>query len=112
MHKPITKKKKKMKKRKVCPSFKDNIWGADLVDMELISKYNKGILFLLCVIDIFSKYAWVVSLKYEKGIIITNVFQKTLNESKRNPDKTWLDKGGKFCNISMKSWLKWNVFNT
>ena len=46
-----------MKKRKVSSSFKDNIWGADLVEMELISKYNKGILFLLCVIDIFSKYA-------------------------------------------------------
>ena len=53
LHKPITLKK----------AFKDNIWGADLADMQLLSKYNKGIRFLLCVIDIFSKYAWVVPLK-------------------------------------------------
>ena len=50
----------------------DNIWGADLADMQLISKFNKGFRFLLCVIDIFSKYAWVVHLKDKKGITITN----------------------------------------
>ena len=50
-------------KRKVHAAFKDNIWGADLADMQLLSKYNKGIRFLLCVIDIFSKYDWVVPLK-------------------------------------------------
>ena len=48
------------------PSFKDNIWDADLADMQLKSKYNKGIRYLLCVIDIFSKYAWVVPLKDKK----------------------------------------------
>ena len=54
LHKPII---RKFKKRKVCSTFKDNIWGADLADMQLISKFNKGFRFLLCVIDIFSKYA-------------------------------------------------------
>ena len=54
LHKPII---RKFKKRKVYSAFKDNIWGADLADMQLLSKYNKGIKFLLCVIDIFSKYA-------------------------------------------------------
>ena len=54
LHKPII---KKIKKRKVYSAFKDNIWGYDLADMELISKFNKGFRFLLCVIDIFSKYA-------------------------------------------------------
>ena len=54
LHKPII---RKFKKRKVHSTFKDNIWGADLTDMQLISRYNKGIRFLLCVIDIFSKYA-------------------------------------------------------
>ena len=54
LHKPII---KKFEKRKVRAAFKDNIWGADLADMQLLSKYNKGIRFLLCVIDIFSKYA-------------------------------------------------------
>ena len=54
LHKPII---RKFKKRKVYSAFKDNIWGVDLADMQLLSKYNKGIRFLLCVIDIFSKYA-------------------------------------------------------
>ena len=60
LHKPIV---RKFKKRKVYSAFKDNIWGADLADIHLLSKYNKGIRFLLCVLDIFSKYAWVVPLK-------------------------------------------------
>ena len=60
------------KKRTVYLGFKDNTWGADLADMQLISKFNKGFRFLLCVIDIFSKYAWVVHLKDKKGITITN----------------------------------------
>ena len=58
LHKPII---RKFKKRKVYSTFKDNIWGADLADMQLlISKFNKGFRFLLCVIDILIKYAWVV----------------------------------------------------
>ena len=56
-------------------SFKDNIWGVDLVDMQLLSKFNKEFKFLLCVIDIFSKYAWVIPLKDKKGISIINAFQ-------------------------------------
>ena len=54
LHKPII---KKFKKRKVYYSFRDNIWGADLADMQLLNKFNKGFRFLLCVIDIFNKYA-------------------------------------------------------
>ena len=57
LHKPII---RNLKKTTVYSGFKDNIWGADLADMQLISKFNKGFRFLLCVIDIFSKYAWVV----------------------------------------------------
>ena len=71
LHKPII---RKFKKRKVYSGFRDNIWGADLADMQLISKFNKGFRFLLCVIAIFSKYAWVVPLKDKKGIAITHVF--------------------------------------
>ena len=74
--------------------------------MQLISKFNKGIRFLLCVIDIYSKYAWVVPLK--KCITFTNAFQKSLKESKRKPNKIWLDKGSEFYNRSMKSWLEEN----
>ena len=64
------------KQVKVYSSFKDNIWGVDLADMQLISKYNKGIRYLLCAIDLFSKYAFVVPLKDKKGTTIANVFQK------------------------------------
>ena len=67
---------KNLKKRKVYSSFRDNIWSADFADMQLISKSNKGFRFLLCVIDIYSKYAWVIPLKDKKGISIVNTFQK------------------------------------
>ena len=97
LHKPIT---RKFKKRKVYSSFRDNIWGADLADMQLLSKFNKGFRFLLCVIDIFSKYAWIILLKDKKGISIVNRFQKRfqriINNSKRKPSKIWVDKGSKF----------------
>ena len=63
LHKPIV---KKVKRRKVYSSFKYNIWGVDLADMQLISKFNKGIKYLWCVIDLFSKYAWIVPLKNKK----------------------------------------------
>ena len=72
------------------------MWGADLADMQLISKFNNGFRFLLCVIDIFSKYAWVVPLKNRKGASIINVFQKILNKSGRKPNKIWVDKGREF----------------
>ena len=61
--------------------------------MQLISKFNKGFRFLLCVIDIFSKYTWVVPLKYKKGISIINAFKKVLDKSERKPNKIWVDKG-------------------
>ena len=72
IHKPIT---RKFKKRKVYSTFKDNIWGCDLADMQLVSKHNKGIKYLLCVIDLFSKYAWVVPFNDKKGVSIVNAFQ-------------------------------------
>ena len=78
---------KKSNKRKVYSSFKDNIQGVDLADVQLLSKFNKGFRFLLCVIDIFSKYAWVVPLKDKKGISIFNAFQKILKESNGKPNK-------------------------
>ena len=59
-HKPII---RRFKKRKVYSSYRDNIWGVDLVDMQSLSKYNKKIKYLLCAIDLFSKYAWVISIK-------------------------------------------------
>ena len=89
LHKPII---RKFKKRKVYSGFRDNIWGADLAGMQLINNFNKGFRFLLCVIDIFSKYAWVVPLKDKNDISINNGFQKILDKSERKPNKIWVDK--------------------
>ena len=105
LHKPII---RKFEKRKVYSSFRDNIWGADLADMQLLSKFNKGFRFLLCVIDIYSKYVWVIPLKDKKGVSIFNAFQQILEESDRKPNKIWVDKGSKFYNNSFKKWLKDN----
>ena len=96
LHKPII---RNFEKRKVHSSFIDNIWSADLADMKLLSKYNKGI-HLLCVLDIYSKYAWVVHLKKGgKGITITDAFQNIVGESirrvanseGRKPNKIWVE---------------------
>ena len=101
LHKPI----RKFEKRTLYSTFKDNIWGVDLADMQLLSKYNKGIRFLLCVIDIFSKYPWVVPLKDKKGISIVKAFQSILKQSNRKPNKIWVDKGSEFYNAYFKIWL-------
>ena len=85
-----------MKKRKAHLSFEDNIWGADLVDMELKSKINKEFWFLWYVIDIYSKYGWVVPLKNKKSSTITNGFQIIIDKFERNPNKIWVDKGSVF----------------
>ena len=74
LHKSII---RKFGKRKAYLSFKDNIWGAGLTDMQLISKFNKRIRFLLCAIDIFSKYAWVIPLKDKKGRRLPLLFKKS-----------------------------------
>ena len=97
-----------LKKRKVYSPFKDNIWGTDLVDMQLISKFYKEIRFLLCVSDIYSKYAWAIPLKDKEGVTIVNAFQKILDDSKRKPNEIWIDKGSEFYNRLMKSWLEKN----
>ena len=100
LNKPII---RKFKKRQVYSSFKDNIWGIDLADMQLISKYNKGIRYLLCANDLFSNYAFVVPLKDKEGTTIVNAFQSILNNSKRRPNKIWVDQGSEFYNNVLKN---------
>ena len=75
MHKPVI---KKFNKRKVYSQFRDNIWGVDLADTQSLSKKNKGIKYLLCAIDLFSKYTFVVPLKDKKRISIVNAFNKII----------------------------------
>ena len=100
LHKVII---KKCEKRKVHSALIDNIWDADLADMQLLSKFNKGILR-----NIFSKYAWVVPLNNEKGITITDVFQKILCESGGKLIKIWVGKNSEFYKRTKKSWLQDN----
>ena len=84
------------------------MWGVDLADMQSLSKKNKGIKYLLCAIDLFRKYAFVVPLKDTKGISITNAFKKIIKQSNRKPNKIWLDQGGEFYNRDFKKWLSSN----
>ena len=74
--------------------------------MQLINKFNKGFRFLLCVIDIFGKYVWVVPFKDKKGISIVNAFQKILKESERKPNKIWVDKGSELKDLLLKDLLE------
>ena len=76
--------------------------GADLADMQSIIKSDKGFRFLSCVIDIYSKHAWIVPLKDKKGSTIVNAFQIILKDSNRKPNKIWADKCSEFYNISYK----------
>ena len=105
LHKPII---NKFDKRKVCSQFKDNIWGVDLADMQSLSRKNKGIKYLLCAMDLYSKYAFVIPLKDKKGISIVNAFNKIIKQSNRKPTKIWVDQGGEFYNNVFKKWLSDN----
>ena len=100
LHKPII---RKFKKRPVYSRFKENIWGADLADIQLISNFNKGFRFLLCVIDSFSKYAWVIPFKDKKGVTITNAFQKILKNLIENLAKYELIKKANFSIVKLKN---------
>ena len=105
LHKPII---RKFNKRKIYSQFKDNIWGVDLADMQSLSRKNKGIKDLLCAIDLFSKYAFVIPLKDKKGISIVNAFNKIIKQSNRKPNKIWVDQGGEFYNNVFEKWLSDN----
>ena len=105
LHKPVI---KKFEKRKVYSQFKDNIWRVDLADMQSLSRKNKGIKYLLCAIDLFGKYAFVIPLKDKKGISIVNAFNKIIKQSNRKPNKIWVDQGGEFYNSVFEKWLSDN----
>ena len=105
LHKPII---KKSEKRKVYSQFKDNIWEVDLVDIQSLSRKNKGIKYLLCAIDLYSNYAFVIPLKDKKGINVVNALNKIIKQSNRKPNKIWVDQGGEFYNNVFKKWLSDN----
>ena len=88
LHKPRI---KKFKRRNVYVRFKGNVWAADLVEMEHLSSKNKNIKYLLCVIDVFTKYAWVKTLKDKNGKTVLNAFIEIVNKSNCKPNKLWVD---------------------
>ena len=108
LHEPII---RKFNKRRLYSQFKDNIWGVDLADMQSLSRKNKGIKYLLCVIDLYSKYAFVIPLKDKKGISIVNAFDKIIKQSNRKPNKIWVDQEGEFYNNVFEKWLSDNDIN-
>ena len=105
LHKPII---RKFNKRKVYSQFKDNIWGLNLAEMQSLSRKNKGIKYLLCAIDLHSKYAFVIPLKDKKGTSIVNAFKKIIKQSNREPNKIWVDQGGEFYNNVFEKWFSDN----
>ena len=105
LHKPGI---KKFERRKICARFKDNIWTADLAEMESLSSKNRNVKYLLCVINFFIKNAWINSLKDKKGKTVLNAFKKTVNRSNNKPNESWLYQGREFCNKLMQEWLNNN----
>ena len=106
LHKAVI---KKFKRRRVYARFKDNIWAGYLTEMELLSSKNKNVKYLLCVIDDFTKYAWIKLLKNKKGKTALNAFIEIVNECHRKPDKLWVDQGREFYNKLMQEWLDNNI---
>ena len=79
--------------------------------MKRLSRYNKGIRYLLCAIDFFSKDAWVIPIKDKKSTSIVNAFKKVISE-RRKPNKVWVDQGSEFYNKSFTDFLKINNIET
>ena len=106
LHKPVI---KKYKKRKVNWRFKDNIWAADLAEKGSLSSQNKSFNYLLSVIDIFTKYTWVKTLKDKTGKTVLNAFIEIVNDSNHKPSKLWVDQGRELYNQLMQEWLDNNI---
>ena len=101
LHKPI---RRKFKKRRVLVNGIDKIWAADLVDMQAFSKFNCGVKYLLVVIDVFSKYGWLIPLKDKTGKSVASALKTIFKE--RKPEKMWVDKGKEFYNKDVKDLIE------
>ena len=101
LHKPI---KRKFKRRRVLVNGIDKIWAADLADMQAFSKFNRGIKYLLAVIDVFSKYGWLIPLKDKTGKSVASALKTIFKE--RKPEKMWVDKGKEFYNKDVKELIE------
>ena len=102
--------KRKFKKRRVLVSGIDKIWAADLADMKALKEENDGYVFLLLVIDTFSKYGWIIPLKNKSAKTMVKAFKSIFKEG-RKPKKLWTDKGREFYNKDVKDLLKSNLID-
>ena len=98
MHKPI---RHKFVKRRVEVRGIDDIWAADLVDMQAFSKFNKGVKYLLMIIDVLSKYGWIIPLKTKTGLEVSKALKSVFKI--RKPKLLWVDKGKEFYNKHVKN---------
>ena len=94
-----------MKRRAIYARLKDNICPADLLEIRSLSSFKCGVKYILRVLDIFTKYAWVKPLKYENAKIVLHVFIEIINESKCKPDILLVHQGREFYNSPMHKWL-------
>ena len=101
LHKPI---RRKFEKRRVLVNGIDKIWAADLVHMQVFAKFNRGVKYLLAVIDVFSKYGWVIPLKDKTGKSVASALKTIFKE--RKPEKMWVDKGKEFYNKDVKELIE------
>lgn len=105
LHKPLT---RKFKRAQVITNGIDDVWGADLVEMQPFADENDGYRYLLTVIDCFSRYAWAIPIKDKKGDTVLNAFKELISKSKREPNKLWVDQGKEFVNKKAAEWFKEN----
>ena len=103
LHRPV---RRKFQKRKVFAKTIDDIWSADLIEMVPLAKYNKGYKYLLMIIDVFSKYGWIMPVKAKTGAAVSAAFEKVFETSGRVPSKLWVDKGREFYNATVQQLLK------
>ena len=101
LHKPV---RRKFKRRRVLVNGIDKIWAADLADMQAFSKFNRGVKYLLAVIDVFSKYGWLIPLKDKTGKSVASALKTIFKE--RKPEKMWVDKGKAFYNKDVKELIE------
>ena len=97
--------RRNFRKRQVNVKGIDEIWCSDLVEMQKFAKWNKGYRYLLMVLDVFSKYGWIVPLKNKKGESVAEGFKKIFTEG-RVPKRLWVDKGSEYYNSHVKNLMK------
>ncbi len=100
--------RKTFERRKVVAAHADEIWGIDLAQMDSYVSDNDGFKFIMCIIDVFSKYAWCVPLKTKSSLSILNALKEVVSKSDRIPEKIWTDEGTEFKNKDMFAWCKAN----